>query len=161
MSHKFLFTSIGTTGHLPLLPYANAARAAGHEVAFATPPVATSAVKALGFTAFSVGQDSSAREAVQLAGFGLDGLSIEEQMLLMGRYWTLGEHLIERIRDLVELGSWWRPDVNVRGEIEYAGCLAAELLDVPHASIKSLANVDLREIPARLEVLLERVGALR
>jgi UDP:flavonoid glycosyltransferase YjiC (YdhE family) len=162
MSHRFLFTSIGTTGRLhPLLPYADAARAAGHEVAFATPPVATPAVKALGFAAFSVGKDSSARESVQLAGFSLDGLSVEEQMLLMGRYWTLGDHLIERVRDLVELGSWWRPDVIIREEIEYAGCLAAELLDVPDASIKASANVDLREIPARREVLLERFGVLR
>lgn len=98
--------------------------------AFATPPAATSAVQALGFTGFSVGHDGSAREAILRAGFSLDGLSIDEQMILMGRYWVLGDNLIERVRDLVELGSSWRPDelsAFVRMLAPFAPHLAEEL----------------------------------
>jgi UDP:flavonoid glycosyltransferase YjiC (YdhE family) len=162
MSMRILFTSIGTTGHLhPLLPYAYAAQAAGHQVAFATPPVATAVVAGLGIPAFAVGPDLEGYEAVRLAGFDPDGLSTDEQNRLLVRYWSLGDHLTERIRDLVDLATRWRPDLIVRGEIESGGCVVAERLGLPHASIKAYPQRDWREIPSRLTILAERLGKLR
>jgi UDP:flavonoid glycosyltransferase YjiC (YdhE family) len=136
-------------------------RAAGHQVAFATPPSTTSVLEELGFRAFGVGPDRSPREAVRLAGFSMAGRSIHEQNDLMGRYWVLGDHLIERVNDLTDLASVWRPDIVVRGEIEFGGCLAAERLGIPHASIKAFANADAREVPDQRSYMAKRLSALR
>src|SRR5689334_5137699 len=100
-SKRILFTSIGTTGHLhPVVPYAEAARKAGHTVAFATPPIAVPIVESLGFSGFPLPPDRSGIEAVQIVGLSVDAISVEEQNALWGRYWILGDHLVERT-DLV------------------------------------------------------------
>jgi UDP:flavonoid glycosyltransferase YjiC (YdhE family) len=39
------------------------------------------------------------------------------------------------VPDLLEISDTWRPDLIVRESMEYGGCLAAERLGVPHASI--------------------------
>src|SRR5207237_287793 len=37
--------------------------------------------------------------------------------------------------DVIAIARDWRPDVIVRESMEYGGCLAAEALGIPHASI--------------------------
>ena len=81
------------------------------------------------------------------------------QNVLFTRYWLLGDHLIERIRKFCPiLCAQWKPDVIVRGEIEFSGCVAAERLGIPHASIKARPYRDAREIPGRPLVLAELLG---
>jgi hypothetical protein len=44
---------------------------------------------------------------VRFANVNMEGRSIQEQNAPMGRYWVLGEHLIERVHDLINLASVW------------------------------------------------------
>src|SRR5919199_1188337 len=39
------------------------------------------------------------------------------------------------VPDLLELARRWRPDLIVRESMEYGGCIAADALGIPHASI--------------------------
>ena len=53
---RILFTTHPAYGHFhPLLPLAGAARAAGHDVAFATSAMFRSVIEGAGFTAFDAG----------------------------------------------------------------------------------------------------------
>jgi hypothetical protein len=57
---RIVFTTQAGSGHWrPLIPLAQAAQTAGHEVAFATTPVACTALMELGFVCFPVGIDDS------------------------------------------------------------------------------------------------------
>jgi len=42
------------------------------------------------------------------------------------------------VPDLLALGRSWRPDVLVRDPMEFAGCVAAEVLGIPHAACGAL-----------------------
>jgi len=64
---RVLSTLRGATGHLhPLVPLAQAAREAGHEVAFAMPPSFAGTVERLGFRWLSAGFEDSSPEYVRL-----------------------------------------------------------------------------------------------
>lgn len=60
---RVLFTSLTGSGHWhPLVPFAEALRAAGHDVAFATTPAACAAISALRFRCFPAGTDETVEE---------------------------------------------------------------------------------------------------
>jgi UDP:flavonoid glycosyltransferase YjiC (YdhE family) len=138
---RLLFTTTGGAGHLhPLVPLAKTARASGLEVAFAGPASVRATVEALGFTAFVAGHDGPEDPELRavfarLTVLGTAGRApTPEARLLMGQ-------VVASIRprlslpDLLEIGEAWRPDVVVRETYDFAGCLAAERLDLPHATV--------------------------
>jgi UDP:flavonoid glycosyltransferase YjiC (YdhE family) len=60
---RVLFTTNHGSGHWhPLIPFAHALEAAGHEVAFAAAPTPGAAIGALGFRYFTVGRDETSEE---------------------------------------------------------------------------------------------------
>jgi len=135
---RILFTLRGATGHLhPLVPLAQAAREAGHEVAFAMPPSFAGTVERLGFRWLSAGFEDSSPEYVRLLEQRnrLSGLE-RRTFYRRSRATVLGPRMVS---DLLHICEHWRPDVFVRDTQDYGGCVAAEMLGIPHAAHEAVA----------------------
>lgn len=134
---RYLFTTLGALGHFhPLVPFARALSAAGHEVAFATSAAFVPTVEASGFGCFAVGGVRSVREIAAAAGVDLDAMTPAERRAWVGPNKFAGAHVAERVRDLLRVAEEWRPDAFVREEVEFGGCVAAERLGLPHAAVQ-------------------------
>lgn len=135
---RVLFTTNPQSGHWhPLVPFADALRAAGHEAAFATTPAACAAIAALGFRCFPVGADEPAAEE----------RARRERMAELGAAapaWILptffaGAWATERLPGVLAACAEWLPAVVVRENLDFTGCIAAECFDLPHAAIQVTA----------------------
>jgi UDP:flavonoid glycosyltransferase YjiC (YdhE family) len=131
---RALFTFMGGPGHLqPLLPIADAAREAGHEVAVAGRASVLPAAESLGLDVFATAAD---RERAPKRLLEVD-LEREARDLRMG----FGLHLARAHAPAVrELCEDWRPDVLVCDEVDFGSLIAAERLGLPHASVVVLAT---------------------
>ena len=139
---RVLFTNAPPVGHfLPLVPFAQAMREAGHEVAFASYPGLAEPVARLGFRHVPAGLASDPAD-----------LALVTDRPVFAELWPRN-----MLPDLLALAATWPPDLLVRGTLEYGGCIAAEALGLPHAAIAVNADVDFFA-PARLAAPL---GALR
>lgn len=133
---RILFTTISGSGHFhPLVPIARAAAAAGHEVAVACAASFVPTAERAGFRAFPAGFDDRGRSIPELfPGFA-------KGMAAM-RHWGLpnifvGVYAVAMTPDLLTIAREWRPDLIVRASQEYGGCVAAEVLGIPHASVRT------------------------
>ena len=135
---RVLFTLRGATGHFhPLVPLAQAARQAGHEVAFAMPPSFEGTVEHLGFRWVSAGFEDSSPEYVRLLEQRNRLSGLERRTFYRRSHATvLGPRMVS---DLLRICEHWRPDVVVRDTQDYGGCVAAEVLGVPHAAHEAAA----------------------
>ena len=135
---RVLFTALTSSGHWhPLIPFAEALQAAGHEVAFATTPAACGAISALGFRCFGAGADETAEEGrarrAKMATLGTESPAWALPNLFAGT-WPAG-----RLPNLLAICQEWEPALLVREDMEFAGCIAAEHLGIPHATIQITA----------------------
>ena len=135
---RVLFTTNHQPGHWqPLIPFADALRAAGHEVAFAATPSVCDAVAALEYHSFFAGEDETAEEAQalrqQMAAIGKDASAWVWPAIFAGT-WAQ-----RRLPDLLAICAEWQPAVLVRENTEFAGCIAAERSGLPHAAIQVTA----------------------
>jgi UDP:flavonoid glycosyltransferase YjiC (YdhE family) len=133
---RVLFTTQVGEGHWrPLAPFAVALQDAGHAVAFATTPFGCGVLAAHGFTCFPTGEDewrtpppatpppdAPARPLAQAA-------EVWSEVFVAVR-------AARALPDLLGLVAAWRPDLVVRELTEFAGCVAAERLGVPHATVQ-------------------------
>jgi UDP:flavonoid glycosyltransferase YjiC (YdhE family) len=135
---RVLLTTNPQSGHWhPLVPFAEALRAAGHEVAFASTPTTCVVISALGFPCFPAGADETAanrqarreREATQP---GMD-VSAASANLFAG-IWAQ-----RRLPDLRAICAAWQPTILVRENLEFTGCIAAEHQGLPHAVVQVTA----------------------
>lgn len=127
---RFLFTTIPLAGHLgPLLPFAGACTAAGHEAAFALAASSVPIVERAGFPAFPAGFDSHGRTPRELFP-GVPPARLWQEVLVPIYAGVMAPNLLT-------IAQEWRPDVIVREAMEYGGCLAAEVLGLPHAVVRS------------------------
>ncbi len=123
------------TGHLhPLVPLARAAEAAGHEVAFATAEPALSDARRHGFTAFSAGPGSEAREAFVSNLPDLRALTPQEHRALFFTQLFVGVELAPRLRDLRAIIERWTADVIVHEVAEPAAPIAATAAGLPYVT---------------------------
>lgn len=133
---RALFTTNPGAGHWhPLVPFAEALRARGHEVAFATTRAACAAITVLGFHCFTAGEDETTEEMQRrgervAARPGTDGAAWAWPNLFAGAWAE------RRLPDLSAVCRDWGPAVVVREDMEFAGCIAAESLGLPHAAIQ-------------------------
>lgn len=134
---RMLFTTLQLSGHFqPLVPIARAAVAAGHEVAFACAPSFIPTVERSGFRAFPSGFDTRGRSMHELfPGF----LAVPGDVV---GDWALprvfvGVYATAMVPDLLTIARAWRPDLLVRDATEYGGCVAAEVLGIPHATVRT------------------------
>ncbi len=134
---RFLFTVQPLVGHFhSMVPLAQALTDHGHEVAFATSENFGPIVKRVGFEHFSCGRDC----------FGSNDIlttlpewpAIEAQVSHKGiqQIWGFMQGFGPQMADdLIDLIPVWKPDLIVRDPIDFGGYVAAELFDLPHASI--------------------------
>jgi UDP:flavonoid glycosyltransferase YjiC (YdhE family) len=140
---RFLFTTLAGLGHLhPLVPPARALRNAGHDVRFATAPSLHAHVEAAGFPAVAAGfdrkRDATDPRFVALQS-ELETLPAEGSARTLFRIRNLfaGLYAERMTDDVLAIVADWRPDVVVREVAEFGGCVAAEALGIPHASVRS------------------------
>jgi UDP:flavonoid glycosyltransferase YjiC (YdhE family) len=161
---RFLFTTLTGLGHFhPLVPAAAALEAAEHEVRFATAPSFHPRVEASGFGAFAAGfdreRDAADERYVRLMA-ELEALPPDGPARTLFRIHRLfaGLYAERMVPDLLAIAAEWRPDVLVREAAEFGGCVAAEALGLPHASVRS--NTMLSAGSAR-ELVAEDMAGLR
>ncbi len=131
---KVLMTTQPGLGHLhPMLPLARALQEAGHTVAFACAAAFVPEVTTAGFEAFAAGIDwleSRVEEAFPEAR----ALDADARSQLISDIF-LDDAAHQMAHDLLPLCREWQPDVIVRDHFEYGGCVAAEVLALPHAAV--------------------------
>ena len=134
---RVLFTVTPGLGHVhPLVPFASAASAAGHDVAFATGAGLVGVVEGSGFACFPTGSDTVDADRVYPQMVGKVG---KERAALHWQYLFAGHYPKALIGGLVELAQTWRPDIIVRDDVNFGGCVAAERLGIPHAAVQTVA----------------------
>lgn len=130
---RLLFTCVPGFGHFhPLLPLARAAKAAGHEVAFATSPRFAETVERAGFEHLPAGLDWDERQLLE---------TIAELRAVAPIYrgeWMMRHLFLDRVPramvpDLMAIIASWRPNLIVAGAFDYGGALAAEKAGLPYA----------------------------
>ena len=130
---RVLFTTLSGAGSLhPHIPLARALEAAGHEVAFAASKSFCRTIHALGFLSFPAGYDRPPDQRETLvatlrAQFGDKPFSPLNDMFA-------GFLAPRMVPDLLTVARAWRPDVMIRDPLEFGGCIAAEVLGIPHAT---------------------------
>lgn len=134
-----LFTVRAGLGHLhPLAPIAHAAEVAGHEVRFAASHSTVRAVEQVGFRCHPAGIDIGGEDLERLVPT-LKGTTGNDRAALFWRY-VFAEHSPKAmIPAILALASSWRPDVIVREDTEFGGCIVAECLGIPHAAVQTTA----------------------
>lgn len=157
---RVLFTLLPATGSLhPLVPVARALLDAGHEVRFACAASFGPAVRAHGFDVSPAGIDFLFSQPDYFATLvAAAGVAMPDMGLLTGhaRHAWVTENLFigaaarRMLPDVLALARTWQPDLIVRDSSEFSGCVAAEALDIPHASIAAASDaaLDLRDLTA-------------
>jgi UDP:flavonoid glycosyltransferase YjiC (YdhE family) len=133
---RILFTCRSLAGHHePLVPLADAARSAGHDVAFASGSPVVERAEAAGFLAFRVGPDEGFRQT-WLARFpGFDRLVGDDQRRFFFTEIFAGLELVPRAADLEQSLRAWRPDVVVHDVAELAAPLVCATSGVPSVDL--------------------------
>jgi len=130
---KVLFTMHPGSGHWhPLVPLARALEAAGHEVAFAAPPGSRRGIQAVGFRTFLAGAEDDEEELQQLR----EQAGLEDDVWFHVKYVFAWTRARRSLPDLLDIIRDWSPDLVVRENTEFAGCVAAERAGIPHAALQ-------------------------
>jgi UDP:flavonoid glycosyltransferase YjiC (YdhE family) len=135
---RYLFTTQPGTGHLhPLLPVARALQAAGHEVAVATSAPMGPAIRAAGFAHHAVGRSwlttDMPREFPEIATIPPG----PERYAWARRQIFAHDVVLDAVPDLLRVGACWGPHAIVRDAADYGGSIAAELLGIPQAVVRT------------------------
>ena len=151
---RVLFTFSGGFGHAqPLVPIAEAARSAGHPVAFLGRASVLALLARQGFDVVSDGfpPDEPRMEIAPL----MEPDPVHEARVL--RRGFAGDFARQRAARVVEVVGEWAADVVVFDEPDFGAQIAAEALGVPYASSLCLAAGSF----VRPEVVSEPLDALR
>ena len=138
---RILFTFEGGSGHFnPLVPFARAAEAAGHGVAFACAPERIPLVESSGFPVFPAGIDvGSTPETAEMEERYEAIPDIAEREKLLMREGFAGWYARHKAQDILTVCETWRPDLLVRDEIDFGSAIAAERCELLHASVLVIA----------------------
>lgn len=157
---RVLFTTQPAASHwYQLVPLAQALESAGHEVAFASTPGFCPTIEAKGFRSFRAGADETEEEARQIREQVAKSEELPPQVPAM-RYGFAGIRADRTLPDLLAIILDWNPHVVVREHTEFAGCVAAERVGIPHATYQLAAPAlfFFRAVEEPLNRLLASVG---
>jgi UDP:flavonoid glycosyltransferase YjiC (YdhE family) len=132
---RVLFTVQPSVGHLhPLVPITKALAEAGHEVAVCSSPSFRTEVEAFGLSHMDAGLDWHTADHSTWSAFPpMPPPGPEFAKFVVSVFADItARHMVP---DLLAIASDWRPDLVVREGMEYGGCIAAECLGIPHASV--------------------------
>jgi UDP:flavonoid glycosyltransferase YjiC (YdhE family) len=158
---RVLFSSTRGTGHLqPLLPYAQALRAQGHEVRVAAPIAVEEALREAGLIHAPFDHPGDKVLAPIWARFR-QASPDEINAIAIGEIFA-GLNARAALPKLIETIDSWRPHLVVRDSVEFASAIAAQRAGVPHARV-AVHMVSFEEmIPAlaadALDVLRREAG---
>jgi UDP:flavonoid glycosyltransferase YjiC (YdhE family) len=153
MPVRMLFSFVGGPGHFnPLIPIANAARAAGHEVAVTGRPSMVPTIAAAGFVAFATGTPA----ASPWTKTELEPPDAEREARIVREVFA-GRVAHERAAAIIALGADWQPDLIVCDEMDFGAMVVAERLSLPYASVQVIASGSF----SSPELLAEPLQALR
>lgn len=131
---RILFSSTRGTGHIqPLVPYARALQARGHEVRVAAPEEAGAAVRDAGFEHAVFGHPGD--ETLGPIWARLATASQEETNGIAIREIFAGANARAALPKLLETVRAFRPSLVVRDSVEFGSLIAAEAAGVPHARV--------------------------
>jgi len=134
---RILISTTPGSGHLnPLLPVAHALAEAGHEVAFAARPFLADKLNDAGFRFFAVGSDREADPEYQAFKAERDRMPTGEALEHF-IYTRLFCGIMPRLYapGLVAAARGWKPDLLLREAAEYSAVIAADVLQLPHATV--------------------------
>ncbi|HEY1003559.1 MAG TPA: glycosyltransferase [Streptosporangiaceae bacterium] len=145
---RVLFTLLPARGSLqPLLPVAAALRARGHHVALCSSPRLRTEVEAHGLPFLPAGLDWHVSDPGYIdvlcraaGGLAFPALTGQERFAWVTANLFIGAAARHMLPDVVRLAQAWSADIIVRESLEFAGCTAAEVLGLPHASIAAAAD---------------------
>jgi len=129
---RIFFTFTGGRGHVdPLLPFATAAQAAGHSVAFAGRPSILPSVEALGFEVYATEEARTNEPPERIPLLELDAEREERDFRD-----AFGDRIArDRATRMLALCADWQPDLVVSEETDFGSMIAAERLGLSHATV--------------------------
>lgn len=149
-----LFTFAGATGHfLPLVPFARAAEAFGHVVAFAGQAGALRAVEEAGFTAFDTGGPTLLKATDRTPLLPLD----MDREIAAVRDGFAGRVAHERTPKIRHVCTEWQPHVVVADEMDFGALVAAEAESILYATVITIGSGSF----VWPDLIRERLGELR
>ncbi|MEV6567929.1 glycosyltransferase [Streptomyces kronopolitis] len=140
---RILITAQASYSHLaPLvLPLAEAARRAGHEVAVATGAAVVEHIEKRGITAFTLPDVKALGDVMQAGRLqrpegmeNIGSVTVELQPEFFAAAF-IGELAGPCAQGVLDLARDWRPDLILHESTEYGGYLAAERLGIPHGAL--------------------------
>ena len=156
-----LLTTTAGSGHFgPMIPFATAWQAAGHEIAVAAPASFREPVERAGFD-FRPFADAP-QEQLDAVFSTLHAVSVEEGNIRVVRDVFATIDASAALPDVNELISEWRPDIVVRESCEFAAYVAAERHEVPQlrigAGFASFEETMVAHCETTLNALRQSVG---
>jgi len=131
---KILFTTLRTTSHfLPLVPFLQACRRRGHEVAVAAPVDLADKVAATGAAFFAFGHPGDAGLGPLWARIG--SLPEEERVAVVIGELFAGACAGAALPGLLETVQRFQPSIIVRESQEYAAVIVGDKLRIPHVRV--------------------------
>lgn len=162
---RVLFTTHPGYGHFhPLVPLAQALQRAGHEVAFAASASFQAVIAGNGLRGFAAGADwmslGSTLADIQKRQ-AIAGSDPKARRALMAEMF-IGLFGQQMLPELLAVCRDYAPDLILRDSVEFAGCVVAEHLGLPHASLQVGGGhptfLRAPEVAAHLDALRAVVG---
>lgn len=144
---RVLFTTLREKSHfLPLLPFIDAFRRAGHEVGVAAPPDLAERVAATGATFLPFGHPGD--EGLKPIWARLRGPADDDAKRIVIADIFAGACTAAALPGLMDTLATWRPALVARETHEFAGLVAAEKAGIPQARIGICSRVAEDEVAA-------------
>lgn len=166
---RIVFTLLPARGSLqPLVLLAMGLRRGGHEVALCSSPRLRREVETRGLPFVPAGLDWHVSDPDYIdvlcraaGGLTFPSLSGEERFAWVTAKLFIGAASRVMVPDVAALAREWSADLIIRESLEFSGCVAAEALGLPHASVAAAADSALdrrRELAGSLAPLRADAG---
>ena len=157
---RLLFATTRGAGHVgPLIPFARAAAAAGHEVLVAGPASAGRIARRAGLSATAVGEPPAAHAERAWAPVWSKETSPGMERVVQDLF--IGLHASLALPAMLDTAVRFRPDVVVRETLEFSSALVAERLAIPQVRVGVHLDSDTDADARLLGVATPALDALR